>query len=191
MSELGCDTSPPQLFPALPACPHPVPLGGFAGRPHLKLLLQVKKSSGCPGALAWCCVHKAHCGDRSQHPPRWTCRRGGAHGEDDKGRAGGAPGVATCEQLLGMCVHLGPSALPLTGVIPGRELQHTGKSFLHLPRPRSRPPPRSLPPSFIYGTAISFQRKVASIVKWQKGLYENKVFASTMEDLDFPMGDGG
>lgn len=105
-------------------------------------------------------------------------------------RSGGAPGVATCEQLLGMCVHLGPSALPLTDVILGRELQHAGKSFLHPPRPCSRPPPRSLPPSFIYGTAISFQRKLASIVKWQKGLYENKVSASIMEDLDFPKGDG-
>lgn len=72
----------------------------------------------------------------------------------------------------------------------GRELEHAGKSFLHLPRLRLQPPSRSLPPSFIYGTAISFWREVANIRKWQKGMKENKVFAEVVEDLHFLMGDG-
>lgn len=83
-----------------------------------------------------------------------------------------------CKQLLGTRVCRSPSLLfRLLMLSSGRELEHTGKSFLHLPLLHSRPPPRSLPPSFIYGTAISFQREVASVTKWQNGLNENKVFA--------------
>lgn len=83
-----------------------------------------------------------------------------------------------CEQFLGTRVHCRPSLLfRLLMLSPSRELEHTGKSFLHLPCLHSQPPSRSLPPSFIYGTAISFRREVASIMKWQKGLNENKVFA--------------
>lgn len=97
---------------------------------------------------------------------------GGMHGGGE-GKAGGASGVATCEQFLGTrCArdHLCSSRVGVSGPEP----EHAGKSFLHL---RSQPPPRSLPPPFIYGTAISFRRGVASSMEWQKGLNENKVFA--------------
>lgn len=123
-------------------------------------------------------VHGAHCGDHSQHAGRrGGCFWGGCSG-GDKGRVGGAPGVTTCERLLGTRVRCDPSLLlrlPMSSC--GHKLEHTGKSFLQLPRLRSQPPPCSLPPSFIYGTAISFWREVASIMKWQKDLNEYKVFA--------------
>lgn len=58
-------------------------------------------------------------------------------------------------------------------VLSSPELEHTGKSICT----HSLPHAPSLPPPFIYGTAISFWREVASSMKWQKGLNENKVFA--------------
>lgn len=108
-------------------------------------------------------------GPRAGTAPSTAPARGEGAGGDE-GRAGGAPGVATSgrEQLC------------------SSELEQAERSILHLP---PEPPPGSLPPPFIYGTAISFPRAVASSTKWQKGLNENKVFAQTEEGLGFPLGD--
>ena len=158
-----------------------------------KVVLQVPtiRSSCCsretaPGAQeprlgAWCVVLTAGTA-LSMPPPCWAGQPGGCFqggcSEGDHGRAGGAPAMAMCEGLLGMRVSRGPFLLfCLLMLSSGRELEHAGKSFLHLLCLRLQPLPRSLPPSFIYGTATSFQREVASITKWQKGLNENKVFA--------------
>lgn len=177
-SETGCDTC---ACPAVPCAADPPSLsatGLFCRSLHPRLLLQWENSSGYPEAQARCSVHGAHCGDHPQHAGRRGGRFQGGCSGGDKGRVGGAPGVTTCERLLGTRVRRGPSLLfrlPMSSC--GHELERTGKSFLQLPRLRSQPPPCSLPPSFIYGTAISFRREVASIMKWQKDLNENKVFA--------------
>lgn len=66
--------------------------------------------------------------------PRWASQPGGCFqggcSEGDKGRAGGAPGVAMCEQLLGTRVCQSPSLLfRLLMLSSGRELEHARKAF--------------------------------------------------------------
>lgn len=157
-----CDTCSPQLLPALLTCPPSVPPAAAAGLSPPRLL---QEQLQCPGAPAQ--------GSQQGQPPAQRQLVGRVQGVM---RAGlGVPQVWP---------HLAGSSSAL--VLCSSELEQAERSILHLP---PEPPPGSLPPPFIYGTAISFPRAVASSTKWQKGLNENKVFAQTEEGLGFPLGD--
>lgn len=114
------------------------------------------------------------CGAFSTPLPHWTSQEDDREEDVWRVRRGrlGVPQAWPCASGSPAHVCCGPSLLfRLLMLSSGHELELCASASPVLVASSS-----SIPPPFIYGTDISSWREVANILKWHKGLNENKVF---------------